>query len=147
MSDGSVVAVTSEPTGTGTIPTQAAATSTNVAEVKDLHVTFTRAGKQLHALRGVSLDIKQGEILGLVGKSGSGKSVLGLTLLGLHNRPGTPGPRIEGQATVRGLDMVTAIQAQQREMRKDHLGAVFQDPMTSLDPTMKIGGRGSGPTP
>ncbi|MFN8077605.1 MAG: ABC transporter ATP-binding protein [Kineosporiaceae bacterium] len=139
MSDGSAVAVTSEPTGTSTIPAQTQNTQNNVAEVKDLHVTFTRAGKQLHALRGVSLDIKQGEILGLVGESGSGKSVLGLTLLGLHNRPGTPGPRIEGQATVRGLDMVTATQAQQREMRKDHLGAVFQDPMTSLDPTMKIG--------
>jgi peptide/nickel transport system ATP-binding protein len=106
-----------------------------VAAVEDLHVTFRRNGSTIHALRGVSLDIREGEILGLVGESGSGKSVMGLTLLGLHG----PGVVISGRATVRGRDMVTASGAERRQVRIAHLGAVFQDPMTSLNPTMRVG--------
>ncbi|MCW2856757.1 MAG: gsiA 2 [Marmoricola sp.] len=106
-----------------------------VATAEDLHVTFRRNGKAIHALRGISLEIRRGEILGLVGESGSGKSVLGLTLLGLHGA----GATISGRATVRGRDMVSATDAERREVRIAHLGAVFQDPMTSLNPTMRVG--------
>ena len=106
-----------------------------VAAAEELHVTFKRKGKAIHALRGVSLEIRRGEILGLVGESGSGKSVLGLTLLGLHGS----GAQISGRATVCGTDMVTASDATRRGVRIAHLGAVFQDPMTSLNPTMRIG--------
>jgi peptide/nickel transport system ATP-binding protein len=106
-----------------------------VAAAEDLHVTFRRKGKEIHALRGISLEIRAGEILGLVGESGSGKSVLGLTLLGLHG----PGAKITGRATVHGRDMVTASDAERRQTRVAHLGAVFQDPMTSLNPTMGVG--------
>ncbi|MFL6059836.1 MAG: dipeptide ABC transporter ATP-binding protein [Marmoricola sp.] len=106
-----------------------------VATTEDLHVTFQRNGRAIHALRGVSLTIRKGEILGLVGESGSGKSVLGLCLLGLHDDSTV----ISGTASVGGRDMVRATDAERREVRKVHLGAVFQDPMTSLNPTMQVG--------
>jgi peptide/nickel transport system ATP-binding protein len=107
------------------------------ARVHDLNVTFERRGVPLHALRGVSLDVQPGEVLALVGESGSGKSVLGLGLLGLLT--GEPAPVITGTAEVCGIDMVAASPDERRRVRKAHLGAVFQDPMTSLDPTMRVG--------
>ncbi|MEY2455811.1 MAG: peptide/nickel transport system ATP-binding protein ddpF [Acidimicrobiaceae bacterium] len=108
-----------------------------VATVDDLAVTFMRRGREVRALRGVSLTIARGEIVGLVGESGSGKSVLGLSLLGLL--PTDPEPRVTGAATVCGVDMLSAPAAERRDVRRRHLGAVFQDPMTSLNPTMRIG--------
>ena len=111
------------------------ATDPNVASITDLNVTFRRGGRDIQALRGVSLDIRAGEILGLVGESGSGKSVLGLALLGLLD----PRAKIEGDVLVRGQDMLRSPQAERRAMRKSSLGAVFQDPMTSLNPTMRVG--------
>jgi len=109
--------------------------SATVASVRDLHVTFRRGGRDIHALRGVSLDIQPAEILGLVGESGSGKSVLGLSMIGLL--PGKP--HTSGSVTVRGVDMLHSAPAVQRTVRRLELGAIFQDPMTSLNPTMKIG--------
>jgi peptide/nickel transport system ATP-binding protein len=106
-----------------------------VAEVDRLEVTFRRGGRQIRAVRGVSLDIQPGEILGLVGESGSGKSVLGMSLLGLLPADA----RTSGRVVVHGQDMLRAPAAVRRGMRRDHLGAVFQDPMTSLNPTMRIG--------
>ena len=106
-----------------------------VATIDDLHVTFHRAGRAIHAVRGVSLDIRAGEILGLVGESGSGKSVLGLSLLGLHGERAD----VRGRVLVCGQDMVTSTPAQRRAVRRTQLGAVFQDPMTSLNPTMRVG--------
>ena len=108
-----------------------------VARLEDLRVSFRRGGRDVSAVRGVSLEIESGEIVGLVGESGSGKSVLGLSLLGLLPSDGRP--RVEGSATVCGVDMVHATAAARRVVRRDHLGAVFQDPMTSLNPTMRVG--------
>jgi peptide/nickel transport system ATP-binding protein len=105
--------------------------------VEDLHVTFARGGRDIHAVRGVTLELAPGEILGLVGESGSGKSVLALALLGLL--PGNPAPAVSGIAKVCGTDMVAATPEQRRLLRRQHLGAVFQDPMTSLNPTMRVG--------
>ena len=108
-----------------------------VATVSDLHVRFVRGRQDDHALRGVSLEVMPGEIVGLVGESGSGKSVFGLTLLGLL--PDRPRPTVTGSALVCGTDMVAASPEERRLVRREHLGAVFQDPMTSLNPTMRVG--------
>jgi len=107
------------------------------ARVENLSVTFRRRGVAVNALRGVTLDVKPGEILAVVGESGSGKSVMGLALLGLLG--GDPMPAVSGRAEVCGVDMVSASEAEQRRVRRQHLGAVFQDPMTSLNPTMRVG--------
>jgi peptide/nickel transport system ATP-binding protein len=108
-----------------------------VARVRDLQVEFRRDGRPARAVKGVSLDVAAGEILALVGESGSGKTVLGLSLLGLL--PSRPAPRVSGEIEVAGLDVLHAKPARLRDLRAAHLGAVFQDPMTSLTPTMTIG--------
>jgi peptide/nickel transport system ATP-binding protein len=108
-----------------------------VASVHDLHVTLHARDGAVMALRGVSLDIAPGEIVALVGESGSGKSVLGSSLLGLL--PATARPEVTGSVTVAGHDMVRSSDKELRRVRKHLLGAVFQDPLTSLNPTMRIG--------
>jgi peptide/nickel transport system ATP-binding protein len=137
-------AAPSPPAGAGehqpagpSAPGQAAGEPDLVAEVDELRLTFRRGGRHIHALRGVSLQIRAGEILGLVGESGSGKSVLGLALLGLI--PADPRPLISGRVMVRGQDMLNGPADARRRVRREHLGAVFQDPMTSLNPTMRVG--------
>ena len=89
----------------------------------------------MHALRGVDLDVAGGEIVSIVGESGSGKTVLGLSLLGLLG----PDAQIAGSAVVEGVDMIGADAETRRRVRRRALGAVFQDPMTSLNPTMRVG--------
>jgi peptide/nickel transport system ATP-binding protein len=108
-----------------------------LVHVEDLEVSFKRGPNEVKAVRGVSLDVAPGEILGLVGESGSGKSVLGLSLLGLL--ASQPAPTLAGKAVVCGTDMVSASAEERRLVRRRHMGAVFQDPMTSLNPTMRVG--------
>ncbi|RZS89708.1 peptide/nickel transport system ATP-binding protein [Motilibacter rhizosphaerae] len=108
-----------------------------VAEVTGLWVSLQRRGVRSDVVRGVDLEVRKGEILGLVGESGSGKSVLGLTLLGLL--PQASEPRVSGRVVVAGTDMVHGRAPELRAVRRQHLGAVFQDPMTSLNPTMRVG--------
>jgi peptide/nickel transport system ATP-binding protein len=115
---------------------ESTSSSTTVATVSDLSVTFERDGEQLRALRGVNLSIKSGEVLGLVGESGSGKSVLGSTILGLLPKTVSS---VSGRVEVDGVDMINGQEGQRRRVRRLSLGAVFQDPMTSLNPTKRIG--------
>ena len=108
-----------------------------VVDVHDLRVTLTRGATQVEAVRGVSLQVARGEIVGIVGESGSGKSVLGLSLMALL--PDSARPVVTGSIRILGTDMVGTTANADRLVRKQHIGAVFQDPMTSLDPTMTIG--------
>ncbi len=106
-----------------------------MAEIHALTVTFAGRGAPVRALRGVDLSIAPAEIVGLVGESGSGKTVLGLSLLGLL----PDGAQVGGTAAIDGIDMVGTEEKTKRWVRRDKLGAVFQDPMSSLNPTMRVG--------
>ena len=108
-----------------------------VLRVDGLDVRLTRDGQTVHAVRGVDLAVAPGEVLGLVGGSGSGKSILGLSVMGLL--PASARPVVSGAIDLAGTDMVGAPDAVRRAARRRHVGAVFQDPMTSLDPTMTVG--------
>ena len=102
------------------------------AQVRGLDIRFANG---VHALRRVDLELRRGEILGLVGESGSGKTLLGLSLLGLAPAEA----ELTGEARLGDTDMATASEEERRIARRDRAGAVFQDPMTSLNPTMKVG--------
>jgi peptide/nickel transport system ATP-binding protein len=108
-----------------------------VVRLRDLNVGFQRHGRLARAVKHVSLDVAPGEILAVAGESGSGKTVLGLSLLGLLRSD--PAPTVTGEIEVSGVDMIHAGPKELRKLRATKLGAVFQDPMTSLNPTMTIG--------
>ncbi len=107
-----------------------------VASVEDLRVGFATQRGIVQALRSVTLEVMPGEVVALVGESGSGKSVLGMSLLGLVSQ--MRGAQVSGQVSVAGVDMLNNPDSTRRLVRREALGAVFQDPLTSLDPTMKI---------
>jgi peptide/nickel transport system ATP-binding protein len=108
-----------------------------VARVRDLRVSLSRNNRRSEVIRGVDLEIGRGEIVGVVGQSGSGKSVMSLALMGLL--PAASAPQVTGVVEVDGVDMAGAPEAARRRVRRLDLGVVFQDPMTSLNPTMRIG--------
>ena len=104
--------------------------------VRDLRVAFhTRRGR-LVALDGVSFDIAPGEILGVVGESGAGKSLTGTAVIGLLDPPG----RIDGgEIWLEGRRIDTLSPAEMRRVRGRQIGAIFQDPLTSLHPLLTVG--------
>jgi oligopeptide/dipeptide ABC transporter ATP-binding protein len=105
-------------------------------EVKDLHTYFrTRAG-EVRAVDGVSFKVEVGEMLGIVGESGCGKSVTVLSLMGLVQPPGRV---VEGSAFFQGRDLVKLGGREMEDIRGKEIGMIFQDPMTSLNPTLTIG--------
>src|SRR5438874_7319117 len=105
--------------------------------IRDLAVEFRTDDGIVHAVDGVSYDVFPGETLGIVGESGSGKSVSTMALLGLIPQP--PGRIASGTATFKGRDLLKLGPRELREFRGDEVAMVFQDPMTSLNPVLKIG--------
>jgi len=104
--------------------------------VRDLRVEFaTRRGK-LVALDGVSFDIAPGEILGMVGESGAGKSLTGLSII---NQLDPPGSVVAGEIRLNGARIDNLPPARMREIRGRRIGIIFQDPLTSLNPLLRIG--------
>jgi peptide/nickel transport system ATP-binding protein len=95
---------------------------------------FTKAGV-VKAVDGVSLHVNPGEILGLVGESGSGKSITGFSILGLIDAPGRI---VEGSIRYKGRQLTTASDEELRSLRGDRIAMIFQDPMMTLNPVLRI---------
>jgi peptide/nickel transport system ATP-binding protein len=108
----------------------------SVLEVRGLSAEIRLRDATVHAVDQVSLSVNEGETLGLVGESGCGKTMLGTSIIRLL----PPGGRIvSGEVVLAGRDLVPLSAAQMRKVRGGEIGMVFQDPLTSLDPTMPIG--------
>ncbi len=107
-----------------------------VLSVRNLQVEFLTRRSTLRAINGVSFDIAKGEVLGVVGKSGAGKSVTGLAVIGLIDPPG----RIAGgEIHLSGMRIDHLPPEEIRRIRGKRIGMIFQDPLTSLNPLYRIG--------
>ncbi|MFU8815446.1 MAG: ABC transporter ATP-binding protein [Pseudomonadales bacterium] len=106
-------------------------------QVDDLRVEFATYGGTVQAVRGVSFKVEAGKTLAIVGESGCGKSVAVQSIMGLTPMP--PGRITSGSARLRGTEILGHTQIGGREIRGREIGMIFQDPMTSLNPTMTIG--------
>ena len=106
-------------------------------KVTDLHISFKAKGEPVRAVTGVTFSVNKGETLGIVGESGAGKSVLGLSLMGLlpEETAYIPGGTVEFD----GTDLLKLNKKQIRAFRGDRISMIFQDPMTSLNPVMTVG--------
>jgi len=107
-----------------------------ILQVKDLRTYFTVDEGLVKAVDGVSFDLHKGETLGIVGESGSGKSVTNLSIINLIPMP--PGKIAGGQVLFHGKDLLTLPQAEIRQIRGNKISMIFQDPMTSLNPFLKV---------
>lgn len=109
----------------------------SLLEVHDLHVSFDTYQGEVQAVRGVSFDVKKGETVAIVGESGCGKSVTAQSLMRLIS---TPPSRIKSGAILfRGQDITRFTEKEMQQIRGSEMAMVFQDPMTSLNPTMPVG--------
>jgi peptide/nickel transport system ATP-binding protein len=106
-------------------------------EVSDLSVVFRRRGQRdVHAVDGVSFTVGAGEVVGLVGESGCGKSVTALAVTGLLPNRGVD---VTGRALFDGVDLLSLPARERRDMRGRDIAMVFQDPISSLNPVVQIG--------
>jgi oligopeptide transport system ATP-binding protein len=108
-----------------------------VLEVRDLHVSFDTYNGEVKAVRGVSFDLKKGETLAIVGESGCGKSVTSQTIMRLIPNP--PGRIKQGEILFDGKDLTKLSEREMEKIRGAEIAMIFQDPMTSLNPTMTVG--------
>jgi oligopeptide/dipeptide ABC transporter ATP-binding protein len=107
-------------------------------EIRDLRVVFRTVSGDAPAVDGLSIVLEAGEALGLVGESGCGKSVTALSILGLTPRPA--GRVVDGSSIrLRGEELLRAGPERMREVRGGEIGIVFQEPMTSLNPVLRVG--------
>ena len=112
-------------------------TEAPILEVENLAVEFATHGGRVRAVRGVSFHVDKGETLAIVGESGCGKSVTVQALMGLIPIP--PGEITSGEARLNGQNILNLPPKQANEFRGVKIGMIFQDPMSSLNPTMTVG--------
>lgn len=107
-----------------------------VIEVKNLYVTFNTYSGTVHAVRDISFSVKRGETLAIVGESGSGKSVTAKAIMGILSKNATIK---KGEIIYEGTDILSYTDNEMSEIRGSEIAMIFQNPMSSLDPVMKIG--------
>ena len=105
-------------------------------EVKDLHTSFFTDAGEVKAVNGVSFELERGKVLGIVGESGSGKSVTAYSIMQIL--AGT-GKIVSGSVKIDGQELVNSGEKVMKTVRGNKISIIFQDPMTSLNPTYTIG--------
>ena len=108
----------------------------NILEVKNLKTSFFTKKGEVQAVRGVSFDIRKNEIVGLVGESGSGKSITSKSIMRLIAHPGKI---TDGEVVFNNQDLLKLSDKEMRNIRGNEISMVFQDPMTALNPLLKVG--------
>jgi peptide/nickel transport system ATP-binding protein len=106
-------------------------------EVKDLVVHYTSEGKEIHAVNDVSLTIKKGKTLGLVGETGAGKTTIAKSILRILPEP--PAHVDRGEILLEGKNLLELSNAEMQKIRGKRISMIFQDPMTALNPVMRVG--------
>ena len=109
--------------------------SREVLSVRDLSVSFVTRERTVRAVEGVSFDLAPGEVVGLVGESGCGKSVTSLSILGLHEKPAG---RVTGSIRLGEQELLGSSNDQLRRVRGNRISMIFQDPLTSLNPYLRV---------
>ncbi|MGV3487786.1 MAG: ABC transporter ATP-binding protein [Tuberibacillus sp.] len=110
-------------------------------EISNLQVSFKTDGQMLNAISGVNLSIEPGESVALVGESGCGKSVTSLSIMGLLKK----NAHVQGSIKFEGQDLLKLDQHELRKIRGHHISMIFQEPMTALNPVLRIGDQISEP--
>jgi len=105
-------------------------------EVEDLRTYFKTREGEVHAVDGISFEVEEGGVLGIVGESGCGKSVTSLSIMGLVQSPGRV---VSGSIRFEGRELTTMSQKSLEDVRGKQISMIFQDPMTSLNPTLTVG--------
>ena len=108
-----------------------------VLKVEDLHVSFDTYAGEVKAVRGVTFDVMEGEVLAIVGESGCGKSVTAQTIMKLNPMP--PARIVKGEIILADKNIVKAAENEMMKIRGKDVSMIFQDPMTCLNPTMTVG--------
>src|ERR1700690_3757861 len=108
----------------------------SLLEVENLRTYFYTRSGVIRAVNDVSFSLSEGETLGIVGESGSGKSVTCYSILGLIPKP--PGKIVSGQANFGGVDLLNCPEEQLPQIRGKRISMIFQDPMTSLNPYLRV---------
>ncbi|MDY5931345.1 MAG: ABC transporter ATP-binding protein [Candidatus Ornithospirochaeta sp.] len=108
-----------------------------ILSVKDLVIHYFTDDGEVHAVNGISFSLRKGETLGLVGETGAGKTTTALGLLRLV--PDPPGRIVSGSICLKGKELTKASEIEMRLIRGNDISMIFQDPMTSLNPVMRVG--------
>ena len=108
-----------------------------ILEVKDLNISFHTFSGEVQAIRGVNFELKKGETLAIVGESGSGKSVTTKTIMDCYHQVNSEIK--SGEILFDGKDLAKLSEKEMQKIRGKEISMIFQDPMTSLNPTIKVG--------
>lgn len=108
----------------------------NILEIKNLKTQFFTEAGIVRAVDGIDLTVKRGEVLGVVGESGCGKSVTSLSIMRLISQPGRI---VEGQIIFDNVDLVNVPESQMRDVRGNRISMIFQQPQSSLNPVFRVG--------